>query len=309
MEIDELPGVGPSTAEKLREYGFETIESIATSSSAELKDLGIGEGVALKIIDVARKSLDMGFETGLDALEKRKQVGKITTGSKELDMLMGGGIETHALTELYGKFGSGKTQIAHQLAVNVQLPKERGGLEGTAIYIDTEGTFRPERIVQMAQSMELDPKEVLSNIHIARAYNSDHQMLLAEKASTLAKEYNTRLLVVDSLMSHFRSDYVGMGTLARRQQKLNVHLHLLQRKIADLHNIAVILTNQVMATPGLMFGDPTSPVGGNVVGHQSTFRVYLRKSKGNKRIGRLVDSPNMPEGECVFEINESGVVD
>ena len=285
------------------------MEALATTSSGELKDLGIGEAVATKIITQAREAAQIGFETGLDVLEKRKSIGRITTSSEELNKLLGGGIETRAITEFYGKFGSGKTQIAHQLAVDVQLPKEKGGLDGTAIYIDTEGTFRPERIESMAKGIGMDPKKALGNIFVARAYNSDHQILLAEKAVNMAKEKRVRLVVVDSLMSHFRADYSGVSMLARRQQKLNTHLHDLQRKLADIHNIAVLLTNQVMSKPDMFFGDPTKPIGGHILGHSATFRVYLRKSKASKRIARLIDSPNLPEGEAVFKITEKGVHD
>jgi len=309
MEIEDLPGIGPSTAEKLKEEGYLSVEAIAAASIGDLKDAGIGEGVALKLIKAAQKSADIGYITGLDAREKRKTVGKITTCSQELNNLLGGGIETQAITEVFGDFGSGKTQIAHQLAVTVQLPTDKGGLDGSAIYIDTENTFRPDRIENMAIGLGLDPEEVLKNIHVARAYNSDHQMLLVEKASEMAKENNIRFVAVDSLTSHFRAEYTGRGTLATRQQKLNRHMHTLQRKLADLHNICVLVTNQVMANPGLMFGDPTTPVGGHIVGHTSTFRVRLRKSKGNKRIARLIDSPNLPEGECVFEVTGEGIRD
>jgi len=307
--LEDLPGVGPATAEKLKEMGFQTVESIAVASIGELKDAGLTDTSAEKIINAARESLKMGFETGLEYMEKRKIVGRILTSSKELDNLLGGGIETGSITEFYGQFASGKTQIGLQATVNVQLPVEKGGLNGTAVFIDTESTFRPERVMQIAVTKNLDPKEVLKNILVARAYNSDHQMLLAEKAGEIAEERNVRLVVIDSLTSHFRSEYSGRGELAPRQQKLNRHLHSLQRNLADMHNIAVIVTNQVMANPGMMFGDPTTPVGGNIVGHLSTYRVYLRKSKGNKRIGRLVDSPCLPEGECVFEIGANGISD
>jgi len=309
LSIEDLPGVGPATAEKLREMGFHTVESIAVASVGELKEAGLTDISAEKIINAARESLKMGFETGLEVMEKRKAVGKISTGSKELDNLLGGGIETGAITEFFGQFGSGKTQIALQAAVNVQLPVEKGGLNGTAVFIDTEGTFRPERIMQIAAAKGLDPKEALKNIMVARAYNSDHQMLLAEKAGEIAEEKNVRLVVIDSLTSHFRSEYSGRGELAERQQKLNRHLHSLQRNLADMHNIAVVVTNQVMANPGMMFGDPTTPIGGNIVAHLSTYRVYLRKSKGNKRIARLIDSPYLPEGECVFEVGPDGISD
>jgi len=309
MDIEELPGVGAKVAEKLREAGYVSLESIAAASISEIKDVGLGESSAIKIINAARDNLDMGFETGLDFMKKRENIGRITTGSKEFDSLIGGGVETQAITELYGKFGSGKTQVAHQLAVNVQTPKEDGGLNGTVIFIDTENTFRPERIKQMAEAKKLDAEKILKGIHVARAYNSDHQMLLVDKASDLAEGYKTKLVIVDSLTAHFRAEYTGRGTLADRQQKLNRLLHALQRKLADLHDIAVIVTNQVMSRPDVMFGDPTVPIGGHIVGHHSTFRLYLRKSKGNKRIARLVDSPSMPDGECIFEVDTPGVLD
>ncbi|MBN2251255.1 MAG: DNA repair and recombination protein RadA [Candidatus Altiarchaeota archaeon] len=309
MEIEDLPGVGEKVAEKLKEAGYANLEAIAAASLSELKDVGLGEASAMKIINAARDNLKMGFETGLDALKKRELVGKITTGSKELDNLFGGGVETQAITEVYGQYGSGKTQLAHQLAVNVQLPKKKGGLERTAIYIDTENTFRPERIQDMAKALKLDPAEVLKNIHVARAYNSDHQTLLADKAADLAQEYNTGLVVVDSLTSHFRAEYTGRGTLADRQQKINRHMHLLQRRLADLHNISIVVTNQVMSRPDVFFGDPTAPIGGHIVGHTATFRVYLRKSKGEKRVAKMVDSPSLPEGECIFEVTTDGIKD
>jgi DNA repair protein RadA len=309
MDIEELKGVGSATAEKLREAGFKTIEAIAVASPLELKEIaGIGEGAAIRIINAAREAMNMGFMTGVEVLEKRKTMKKITTGSKELDNLLGGGVETQAITEFFGEFGSGKTQLCHQLAVNVQLPEDKGGIGKTAIYIDTENTFRPERIIQMAQAYDLEPEKVLENIIVARAYNSDHQMLIVEKSEEIIKEKNVGLIVVDSLTSHFRSDYSGRGMLADRQQKLNRHMHTLQR-MADIYNLTVVVTNQVMARPDFFFGDPTAPIGGHIVGHCSTFRVYLRKSKGGKRVARLIDSPSLPEGEAIFTVLAEGVRD
>jgi DNA repair protein RadA len=309
LSIEDLPGIGPKGAQKLKEAGYEDLMSIAAASSGELVSVcEIGEATAEKIIEAARSKLDMDFKTAEDVLEKRKEVGKITTGSKALDALLGGGIETRAITEGYGAFGSGKTQLGFQLAVNVQLPKEKGGLNGRCIYIDTESTFRPERIVQMAEASGLDSKKVLKNIYTAKAFNSDHQVVLAEKAKDIIKERDIKIIIIDSLMSHFRSDYSGRGELAPRQQKLNRHLHSLQ-KIADVHNIAVYVTNQVMARPDILFGDPTTAVGGHVLGHASTFRLYLRKSKANTRICRLIDSPSLPEGEAVFIVTEKGIED
>ncbi len=309
-EIDQLPGVGPATAEKLRDAGYSDLMSIAVASPRELAEaVEIGENTASKIIINARKLADVGnFETGTVLMERRSKIGKITTGSKMFDELLGGGFETQSITELFGEFGSSKTQIAHQLCVNVQLPKDQGGLEAHAFFIDTENTFRPERIVQMAEAYSLDPDEVLDRIHVARAYNSSHQMLLVEKVLDLSKEIPARLLVVDSLTAHFRAEYVGRGALADRQQKLNKHMHDLL-KWSDLNNGAVCVTNQVSAKPDTFFGDPTRPIGGHIVGHTATFRIYLRKSKGPKRIARLIDSPHLPEGEAVFTVTEKGIRD
>ena len=308
--VEELPGVGPATAEKLREAGYTDMMALAVASPGDLAEVAeIGDAVAKKIIAAAREAADVGgFETGDVILERRKSVGKLTTSSKALDELLGGGLETQAITEAYAEFGSGKSQLAHQLAVNGTRPLDESGLGGDTVWIDTEQTFRPERIAQMAEAFELDVDKVLQKIHVARAFNSHHQMLLVEKANDLAKDFPIRLMVVDSLTAHFRAEYVGRGVLAERQQLLNKHIHELMR-FGDVHNATIYVTNQVHAKPDAFFGDPTRPVGGHVVGHSATFRLYLRKSKGGKRIARLVDSPNLPEAEAVFSVTEDGIRD
>ncbi|MEL4305923.1 DNA repair and recombination protein RadA [Methanococcoides sp. LMO-2] len=319
--LEDLDHVGPATAQKLKDAGFNTVEAIAVASPAELANSAeIGESTAAKIINAARQAADIGgFETGDTVLERRKLVGKLTTGCEEFDEMMGGGIESQSITEMYGEFGCGKTQVAHQLAVNVQLPPEQGGLGGSVVIIDTENTFRPERIEQMVRGLsekhgiEYDPEEFLKNIHVARAYNSNHQILLVESASELANELKdsempVKLLIVDSLTAHFRAEYIGRGTLADRQQKLNKHLHDIQR-FGDLFNACVIVTNQVMSKPDAFFGDPTKPIGGHILGHTATFRLYIRKSKGDKRIVKLVDSPNLPDGEAIMSITTEGLGD
>ena len=308
-DITKLDGVGEKTAEKLLESGYDAYMVIAATSAGDLMAAsGVGEETARKIIESARSQLKMGFEPATAVLKKRALVGKITTGSKTFDTLLGGGIETQSILEAHGAFGSGKSQLAHQFAVNVQLPKEKGGLGGKAVFIDTEQTFRPERVIEMAKAAGLDPQKTLDNILVARAYNSDHQVLLAEKAEEIMKKGNVRILIVDSLMAAFRSDYTGRGTLSNRQQKLNRHLHKLQ-KLADVYNLAIYVTNQVMSRPDVMFGDPTAPIGGHILGHQATFRVYLRKSKAEKRIAKLIDSPCLPEGETVFKVVSEGIRD
>ena len=258
-KINDLPGVGPAIAEKLTDSGYTDMMSIAVTSPKELSDVAdIGESTAAKIIQAARRSADVGsFETGVALLERRSKVGYISTGSKNFDELMGGrGFESQAITEFFGEFGSGKTQIVHQMCVNAQLPEENGGLCAHVFYIDTENTFRPDRIKQMAEAHDLDIDQILKNIHVARAYNSSHQMLLAEKVNELSKEFPARLLIVDSLTSHFRAEFIGRGALADRQQKLNKHMHALLRW-GDLNNGVVLVTNQVSSKPDAFFGDPT----------------------------------------------------
>jgi DNA repair protein RadA len=306
--IEDLPGVGPATAEKLREAGFDDLLALAVMSPGDLADQAeLGEAVATKIIGGAKKMANIGgFLSGGALLERRREVLKLTAKVQSIDDLLGGGFETQALVEVYGAFGSGKTQIGHQLAVNCTLPLEEGGFDGDIFYIDTEDTFRPERITQMARGHGLDPEQVLSRIHVARAYNSAHQMLLVDEIKRMSKGLNVKMIIVDSLTSHFRAEYIGRGMLANRQQKLNRHLKDL-KQLADINNALVLVTNQVHSKPDAMWGDPTKPIGGHILAHASTFRLYLRKAKGGRRIARLVDSPNLPDGECVYQVTEEGL--
>ena len=311
MTVKDLPGVGPATLEKLEMVGYTDLMSIAVASPSELSELtGMSDGVAKKLIGAARSNLDMGFESADVLLEKRANIIKISTSVKEFDDLLAGGFESGVITECFGQYGSSKTQVAHQLAVNAQLPIEQGGADGIIVYIDTENTFRPERIIEMAQGKGLDPDEVLRNIKVAKAYNSDHQMLIAEKVEDLIKKdgLNVKLVIVDSLTAHFRAEFVGRGSLAERQQKLNKHMHTLS-KLADMYNLVVYVTNQVMAKPDQFFGDPTEAIGGHIVGHNSAFRIYLRKGKKNTRVAKLVDSPNLPDGEAIFHVATEGLID
>jgi len=307
--LEDIPGVGEKIAQKLREIGYTDPMTIAVTSPAELASIAeIGEGQATKIINSVREMLEIGYETADKILQRRANVVKITTGSKNLDNLLGGGVETQAITEAYGPYGSGKTQLGFQLAVNAQLPKERGGLGGNVIWIDTENTFRPERIAQIAKGLKLDPEKVFKNIFVSRAFNSEHQVFLIEKAPEMIEQNNIKMIIIDSLTSHFRADFVGRGELAGRQQKLNKHLHQLQR-LADAFNLAVYVTNQVMADPSVLFGDPTRAVGGHVLAHMSTYRLYLRRGKEGMRVAKMIDAPNLMEAECVFKITEDGLRD
>jgi DNA repair protein RadA len=311
VKLADLPGIGPAAVEKLDAAGIFDVMGIAVLGPKELAEMaGLGEAVARKVIQAARKVMDLGFQDGLEFAEKREEVLHITTGSKELDNLLGGrGVETKAITEAFGAYGSGKTQLGLSLAVNVQLPIDKKGAEGKAVYIDTEGTFRPERIRQIADTKGLNSESVLKNIFVARAFNSDHQILLIDKIGEMIKEGEPiKIVIIDSLTAHFRAEFSGRGMLADRQQKLNKYLHNLM-KIAEQYNLAIYVTNQVMANPAMMFGDPTTAIGGNIVGHASTFRMYIRKGKKSSRVAKLIDSPNLPDSECVFFVGAGGVVD
>lgn len=310
-KLTDIPGIGPGIAAKLEAAGVYDLMGLAVMSPSGLADLaGVGEAVARKAIQAARGMMNLGFMSGDEYAKKREDIGYITTGSENLNKLLGGkGVESRAMTEAYGSFGSGKSQLAFSLAVNVQLPKEQGGLNGKAVIIDTEGTFVPSRIRQIAEGMGAQAEKVLKNILVARAFSSDHQILLIDKINEMIKEGEPiKLVIIDSLTAHFRAEFSGRGELADRQQKLNKYLHNLT-KLAEQHNLAVYITNQVMANPGMMFGDPTTPVGGHIVGHAAKYRMYLRRGKGGSRVAKMVDAPNLPENECVFFLTEKGLRD
>jgi DNA repair protein RadA len=314
LRLDSLAGVGPVTTRKLSDAGIHNIMDLIVRGPVEIADItGMEKDTAEKIVNKARQHLVEGgllskdFVSASEIYKRRQSIGKITTGTNCLDTLFDGGIETQALTEVYGEFGCGKTQFAHTMSVMVQKTKEEGGLEGGVLYIDTENTFRPERIVTIAKANGMDPDKILDNIIVARAYNSAHQTLILEESGAIIDENNVKLIVVDSAVGLFRAEYLGRGTLAARQQKLNHFVHLLVR-IAETYDCAAIATNQVMASPDVFFGDPTRPVGGNVVAHTSTYRIYFKKS-GKKRIARMVDSPHHPEEEVIFALGEAGVID
>ncbi len=309
QSIEDIPGVGPTTAEKLKEMGFHTVESLATATIRELTQASVGEKQAARIIAEARDSLALTFIRADELVKMRENVRRLSTGSKQLDELFGGGLETQTITEFYGEYGVGKSILCHQLAVNVQLPEDRNGLNGSALYIDTEQTFRPEWIIRMAGALGLDPTQTLKRIIYAEAFNSDHQILILEKADKYIQENNVRLIILDSLTSHFRSEYLGREMLVERQQKLNSHLHRLVR-LSRAFNACAVVTNQVMSKPDPFFGMAVEAVGGHIVSHTSHTRVFLRRTaSGPVRICRLVSSPYLPEDERIFKITEEGIKD
>lgn len=305
-------GIQQGDIAKLQEAGLNTVESIAMSTRKALLSVkGISDAKADKILEAARKFFPMGFQTATEFHEERKSLIYISTGSNELNKLLGGGLETGALTELFGEFRTGKTQICHTMAVTAQLPTDMGGAAGKVIYIDTEGTFRPDRIVQIAQRFGLDPQSTLDNIGYARAYNSDHQQQLLIYAAGIMAENRYALLIVDSATALYRSDYCGRGELAARQNHLGKFLRNLQR-LADEFGIAVLITNQVVAQVdgGAMFqADAKKPIGGHIMAHASTVRLSLRKGRGESRVMKVYDSPNLPEADAPYAITEGGIAD
>ncbi len=308
-EIQDLEGVGPVTAAKLHEAGYDSVESLAIAPIKELVEkAGLETSTAYKVSKAARQTIQTDYITAKQLWERRQTLQRLSFGSNNLDKLLGGGLETQAITEFVGEFGAGKSQICMRLSVNTQLPHKDGGLEGKVLFIDTEGTFAAQRVYQMAQALGLDPEKILDGIIYSRVYNSDHQILTVDHAFKICQEEKVKLLVVDSILSHFRGEYIGRESLAERQQRLNSHLHKLLR-MAQALNLAVVITNQVQANPQAFFGDPTRPAGGNILAHASTHRVMLKKASGGLRIAKIIDSPYLPESESYFHITEKGVED
>jgi DNA repair protein RadA len=309
LEPGILKGVASTTVNKLLKSGFTTIEAIAHTPAREVADLsGMGSDTALKVCRLARMHVDPGFIPALEVLDMRQNMIRCTTNSKELDRILGGGVETGAITELIGEYGSGKTQICFAISVTSQLPVEEGGFDGNVCVIDTEGTFMPERIMQIAEEQGLDATKILEGILIARAYNSEHQIILINSLPELVEKSGIKLVIVDSMIGHFRGEYIGRANLSERQQKLGSCLSKLLR-VAEAFNVAVVITNQVMSTPDVMYGDPNKPTGGHVMAHACTHRVYLRKGRQNTRLARVIDSPSLPEEKIRFAITASGIED
>ena len=311
LEIQDIEGIGPTIAKKLREAGIFSVMDLAVAGVEDLAvDINASKDSAASFIMAAQKLLresdvlEKEFITADTALKKRRSLLRCSTGSSMLDDLFLGGIETQAVTELYGEFGSGKSQICHTMCITAGQPVESGGLNSGVIYIDTEGTFRPERLEQISSSRNIDPVRALQNVAVCKVYNSAHLELIIKNLGKYIDDYKAKLVVVDSIISLHRAEFSGRGTLADRQQRLNSIMHKLLR-ISEIYNIAIIVTNQVQSTPDTFFGDPTKPTGGNVIGHASTYRVYLRKS-GENRIAKMIDSPYHPYSEVRFTINEKG---
>ena len=312
--IADLRVVGPATKAKLESGGITTILDLAASTTNELVDnLNITEETAHNLVFEAQKLLkekgylEKDLVSANELFARRAKMLRCTTFSQNLDDLLAGGLETQAVTEFYGEYGSGKTQICHTACVASQLPVDQKGLGGAALYVDTESTFRPERVAQIAKSRDLDVDSILNNIHVAKIYNASHLELIVRAMGGLIQQNNIKLVIVDSIISLHRAEFLGRGSLSERQQKLNAIMHRLKR-ISEIYNVAVIITNQVQATPDTFFGDPTKAAGGNIIGHASTYRVYLRKA-GQERKAIMIDSPMHPYVDTNFIVTERGISD
>lgn len=312
--IEQLQACGIAAADvkKLRDAGLCTVEAVAYSPKKDLVLIkGLSEAKVEKIIEAASKLVPMGFTSASQLHAQRSEIIQISSGSRELDKILEGGVETGSITELYGEFRTGKTQLCHTLCVTCQLPLDQGGGEGKALYIDAEGTFRPQRLLQIADRFGLNGADVLENVAYARAYNTDHQSRLLLEAASMMAETRFALMIVDSATSLYRTDFVGRGELSARQMHLAKFLRSLQ-KMADEFGVAVVVTNQVVAQVdgSAMFAGPqVKPIGGNIIAHASTTRLALRKGRGEERICKVVSSPCLAEQEARFQISTEGVMD
>jgi DNA repair protein RadA len=309
--LEELPGVGRVTASKLRDIGVNSIDTLAMTPIHEITSrTDINYNDAMKFVLAARERMGWGFMTAKELWEKRKTRLTCTTGCSQLDNLLEGGIRTQEMVELIGEYGTGKTTICFKLCITGQQPPEKGGLGGSVLFFDTEGTFSPKRIRQIAEAMELEADPVLSGIIISRAYTSDHQEFLLDHAFDLCEKENVKLVIVDSVIAHYRSEYVGRESLAERQQRLNRYMHKLHR-LSEIYDLAVVITNQAQASPQAWYlgGGGDNPAGGHILGHACTHRIFIRKSSGSKRVAKMLDSPYIPYRECVFIVSEKGIED
>ncbi|KAL4246973.1 RecA family protein [Abortiporus biennis] len=308
--VDELQqhGINMQDILKLKAAAINTVSGVnMTTRRQMLKIKGMSDAKVEKIKEAAHKILGSSFATGLEIQEKRKRVLIISTGSKNVDTILGGGIMSQSISEVYGEFRTGKTQLAHTMSVVTQLPPEMGGASGKVAYIDTEGTFRPDRIRSIADRFGVNGDMALENILYARAWNSEHQMELINECSIrFAEDKDFRLLIVDSIMALFRTDFSGRGELSERQQKMLSKLS----KLSEEYNIAVLMTNQVQSDPGatmtFVAGGALKPIGGHILSHASATRMFLRKGRAEERVAKLVDSPDRPESEASYKLDEGG---
>jgi DNA repair protein RadA len=318
--LESLHGINRHLITKLQGAGIQSISDLATTTASEFLEEyysnydenspGIDmETISQLIIKAKQKLIEDGliskeFSTAEDILEVRKNLVRFTTGSRDFDLFLDGGVETQALTEIAGEFGSGKSQLCYTICVTANTESPDNGI----IFVDTENTFRAERIHQIAESRGLDAEEIMKKIFVCRIYYSAHLEALIRSLAKSIEQYKARLVIIDSIISLHRAEFAGRETLAERQQRLNTILHKLIR-LAEIYNVAVVYTNQVQAQPDNLFGGNSMiAAGGNIMAHASTYRIFLRKA-GHNRIATMIDSPYHAYSQVKFTIGEQGIED
>src|ERR671910_73109 len=321
-QLKSLQNVDQSLLRRLKGVGIESIADLATTTASELLEdyysncdesaRGIDfDTISQLVLTAKQKLIDDGvlqkeFSSAENLLEKREELVRFTTGSQSFDLFLGGGIETQALTEIAGEFGSGKSQLCYTLCVTTNMQNKDFGI----IFVDTENSFRAERIHQIAESRGLDAEEIMKKIHVCKIYYSAHLEAVIRSLAKYIEQYKARLVIIDSIISLHRAEFAGRETLAERQQRLNTILHKLKR-LAEIYNIAIVYTNQVQAQPDAFLGngfDSMRAAGGNIMGHASTYRIFLRKA-GHNRIATMLDSPYHAYSQVKFTIGEEGIQD
>ena len=312
LSVSQLGGVGAVTAKKLKDFGVTSLVDVCVRGSKELSTItGVAKEKTNVWVTEAQKILeenDMVRKPEMDVLELLEYQEKLyTLGTKtEVDTLLRGGVKPESLYEVYGEFGSGKTQFCLTLAAEAISNGEK------IVWIDCEDTFRPRRLAEIiiargyATDIE-DCKKFLSNIIYYYTPNTEQMMGKVNALSPILTEIKPRVVILDGAIGQFREEYLGRGTLAERQNQI-AHLMTHLKNISYYFNCTVLFTNQVQSDPSIMFGDPVKPIGGNVVGHAPTYRMYFKKS-GRKHIATLVDSPEDPVADIQFDLTDKGITD
>ena len=313
LNIDQLEGVGPVTVKKLKEFGVTSLIDICVRGAKEISEItGTAKSKADSWVFKSQKILEDNKiirktdMTTLELLEYQKNIDTLPVKCKAVDELMGGGVKPECTYEVYGEFGSGKTQFCLALAV------EAISQEKNVVWVDCEDTFRPRRVVEILREREYakDDKEAEKYLDRIKYYftpNTEQLMGTINALSDVITEYKPRVVIIDGSIGQYREEYLGRGTLAARQNQIaRLMTHL--KNISFYFRCSVVYTNQVLSDPSIMFGDPTKPIGGNVVGHAATYRIYFKKS-GRKHIARMVDSPEHPIADAPFALDAKGISD
>ena len=315
LALEQIKGLGDTTISKLNALGYYSARDLAVGNATQIS------AVTQKSIDyvfnhfiVVAKEIVNNYDnfhddtlTSAQCEELELNRMKLKTGIEALDNLLGGGIETRCITEFYGRFGSGKSQLCFTLSVLALLPESEGGLDGNVMYIDAEGTYSGLRVLEIINERKLDP-EIRHRIYRKRPGTAAYLESYVDRLPKEVVENNIKLVIVDSIIILHRQEYIGREQLSRRQQSLSELMNKLL-KLAESHNIAVVITNQVSSDPG---ADPKfhqeidHATGGNVIAHASSHRIHLERF-GQKIKATMVDSPRLERTECLFTLGKKGI--